>query len=650
MAFRSETARGKAFVKMFEIVDASSWTYDANGGIDDLRPLLLMMDIGSCASAEKHTGVNCVTASMGDVVIEHYPKIGDLLELHACPVDVGKTSLNIAVSVMAHGAKGDSDSDSESDNEGDNDDDGKTVGSTSTLRVCEAFFTYVTTRGPEGEKRFVPPLSNEDHHHSISSETTWERTMARFRKQLIRLEQSSTQQPNGYRIPLPDAIFETSEVVLPSHQNHMEHLFGGIVMGWMYKSVKAACVRATRLPLKHFRVRSIQRVDFPTGASVSDHVFLRPRITAIFDGGRSAEVEVMVGKRNIKAQKHCDRAEVTMNVGYFYVSGISDGRSNAKKLSSKVAPFAKLLQHRIANTSSLPDDLVTMAHQRRTALLARQHLLAGIGEAIVWDPLLEAQAPILTILSALRLRDEYQKTKHRWRCLQTCQDPHQEPIWWVHGNTLGHDNTMLFYTKTTISRTKQSTADGGSSFLEDVYGTLCRDRSIWDPFTMSVRVLEQQTNSNTDENGVYWDVAEYEMKASEEAHTTFCLLKAGSYIGVDGNVNKDGVPTCGVVASRSVRHKESIATNRVLPSGFLLKTLESGNAEREFLEITYVSEVRTKATYAIVTVQSNRSCSHIFGIALERIYSTILTRFDVRKRWEQKMYRMITSFALLRRL
>jgi hypothetical protein len=36
--------------------------------VSDLRPLLLLMDIGSCASAEKHCKVNCVTGKRTVVI------------------------------------------------------------------------------------------------------------------------------------------------------------------------------------------------------------------------------------------------------------------------------------------------------------------------------------------------------------------------------------------------------------------------------------------------------------------------------------------------------------------------------------------------------------------------------------------------------
>lgn len=68
------SARDRALVRMFETVNASHWTSAgslAHGEVDDLQPLLRLMDIGSCASAEKHTGVNCV------VSLSSWPRRGE---------------------------------------------------------------------------------------------------------------------------------------------------------------------------------------------------------------------------------------------------------------------------------------------------------------------------------------------------------------------------------------------------------------------------------------------------------------------------------------------------------------------------------------------------------------------------------------------
>ena len=52
-----------------------------------------------CASAAKHTGVNCVTVTMADVGLERMATVGAIVELVAAPVRVGRTSLEVVVLV-----------------------------------------------------------------------------------------------------------------------------------------------------------------------------------------------------------------------------------------------------------------------------------------------------------------------------------------------------------------------------------------------------------------------------------------------------------------------------------------------------------------------------------------------------------------------
>lgn len=120
---------------------------------------------------------------MGDVAIEHFPHVGELLELRASPVSVGRTSLDIAVLVVAHGVAAPEAS------AGGRAADGTARARPPAQRVCEAFFTYVTTRGPGGEKRFAPPLevAEEDagdgrERPDADDDRQWERTLAQFRK------------------------------------------------------------------------------------------------------------------------------------------------------------------------------------------------------------------------------------------------------------------------------------------------------------------------------------------------------------------------------------------------------------------------------------------------------------------------------------
>ena len=67
--------------------------------------ILRMMDIATCASAEKHSGVNCVTVAVGDVVLEYVPMAGEVLEIVAEPVLVGNTSIEIAVLLVTMAGK-----------------------------------------------------------------------------------------------------------------------------------------------------------------------------------------------------------------------------------------------------------------------------------------------------------------------------------------------------------------------------------------------------------------------------------------------------------------------------------------------------------------------------------------------------------------
>ena len=88
--------------------------------VHDVGLLLQRMDIATCAAAERHTKVNCVTVAMGDVVVEHSPRVGELLTLTAEPVLVGRTSIDVSVRVSAEKGK-------------------------VRRHVCDAAFTYVTT-------------------------------------------------------------------------------------------------------------------------------------------------------------------------------------------------------------------------------------------------------------------------------------------------------------------------------------------------------------------------------------------------------------------------------------------------------------------------------------------------------------------------
>ena len=153
----------------------------------------------------------------------------------------------------------------------------------------------VTTRGPDGEKRLAPPLDETSDPRRV-----WARETARRRKGLLKLG-GPTPPPTPRDAPSSptDATLEISEVVLPAHQNHMGHTFGGVVMSWMHKAALVCASRHANVAAGALRTRGIDQIGFATGSDVSDHLIFRARVTAVFDDGAAAEVGVRVAKRDI---------------------------------------------------------------------------------------------------------------------------------------------------------------------------------------------------------------------------------------------------------------------------------------------------------------------------------------------------------------
>lgn len=146
---------------------------------------------------------------------------------------------------------------------------------------------------------------------------------------------------------------EMTEGVLPAHQNHMRHTFGGVVIAWMAKAALAVAARKSKRSAGSLIVRSVLRVDFKDRSVVSDHLIFRPRINSIFDEGRSAEIEVRVSKRSITTG-----VETCMNAGFFYISG-SDTKTDI--------PFSSITnrRHDIINEEILGKSQQAAAWRRR---------------------------------------------------------------------------------------------------------------------------------------------------------------------------------------------------------------------------------------------------------------------------------------------
>jgi acyl-CoA hydrolase len=179
--------------------------------------------------------------------------------------------------------------------------------------VCTAQFSYVTVRDPAGGKVLCPPLKPE------TDAARWEMLLADARKKLMRLEAAapppappppptaqSAAPPWAWpcapraRAPFSEqTTVEMTEVVLPPHQNHMQHTFGGIIMDWAHKAAAICATRHAGEP-QSLRTLMVNRISFREGSAVSDHLVFCASVNQVFDGGAVMEVGVRVSKRDIR--------------------------------------------------------------------------------------------------------------------------------------------------------------------------------------------------------------------------------------------------------------------------------------------------------------------------------------------------------------
>jgi acyl-CoA hydrolase len=295
--------------------------------------LLRWLDLATCACAERHTRVNCVTASVSDLhfhdALSSMTAIGFVITVSATPVRTGNTSLDIHVTATV-----------ENPNTGEN------------RTVCSAFFTYVTCRGPDGIRPKVPKLSMPAHLGDTNDD--WLAFMQLERQKLIpsmksTLEPQSTEEMmqslglGSASSPLCSAPsvqkespistsrtnVEILELCLPTNLNHMSHTFGGEVMRWMMKTALVCASRhlgrsviqqsgeggasavgkeraQDRAPVT-FRSVAMDNISFIDSSDKSDHIIFRARINRVFSDQVSSECEVEVGvfKWSLSAGKEC---------------------------------------------------------------------------------------------------------------------------------------------------------------------------------------------------------------------------------------------------------------------------------------------------------------------------------------------------------
>lgn len=607
-SFERSAAESASLVRMVQVVSPSA-TLD--GFHLDMGALLRFMDIATCAAAEKHSRVNCVTVAMGDVVVENVPIVGDLLVLVAEPVLAGNTSLEIALTVSSE--RGDE-----------------------RRMVCEAFFTYVTTRGATGEKQQVPPLAPGSSEH-----VAWAKRSAAYRKALLAVESKANDAP-----PLPPrggvGVFECTEVVLPAHQNHMGHTFGGVVMDWMSKAALMAACRHAKVPAEALTTLGIHRVSFPCGSGVSDHLVFRAQLNAVFEGGATCEVCVSAVKKAITTGE-----EVPINVGYF-ILGAQEGRSGSGSGSSAapktVAKGVARLFPALAAESSASDDAagrrrqIEAAEWRRRLFVARRQLLTNEGGVLEWHPAVAVEASRVTIDAARRLLYE-SPAAAAWQACEPAQAKTRNALALQLAKRAGEGSadspsaasSGAINGSSFVFQWASGHAWGRSSFVlraalfvpmgkenafsvETALATVRDRRPLWDESCIEVSDPVESSSGGGGSGGgegsdVAWDVIEQRVRtptaavllrclrcSGMHAEERFILLRAwriqgGENGGAGGGNDSGNGGEHAVFASRSVVHGKRPATADVSPACWCLKRVEPKEpGEPPALAIEYAVE------------------------------------------------------------
>jgi hypothetical protein len=318
-------------------------------------------------------------------------------------------------------------------------------------------------------------------------------------------------------------------------------------------------------------------------------------LNAIFDEGRSAEVEVRVSKKSITTG-----VEIGMNVGYFYVSGtaigtgtdIPFGSSNGRFQRSRSSE-AELQQQKTQGDA---------AEWRRRLLFARRQLLEGFGEPVEWHPSFHNLAPLLTIKSVLRLARHNDHSVY-WRTLPATPTSETSnvvtAVEWTSGEAWGRSDTFVLRVKGIISLSNEKNP---AQSLFAVIQTLKSKRPLWDKFCNGIEILEScepaegdgvlSTDESSTKDSIQWDVCSHlartppifvdaceETGIRPERVVPFCYLRAWKVDPSEGTA---------ILAAQSVQHaraKTAPSMARVKPSGWFISCTADGA-----VELTYMVE------------------------------------------------------------
>lgn len=538
-------------------------THTTHGNSLDMGVLLRLMDICTCASAEAYTGVNCVTVAVSDVVLDYEPQLGDVVQLIAEPVLVGRTSLEIDLSVTAESRQPGSSK------------------RTQHRTVCSASFTYVTTRDAQGNKVCCPALDRSQS----SEDVKWATDMAEYRKKLLRLEavplapadermldESNTVAANG-RVSSSTAL-EMTEVVLPPHQNHMHHTFGGVVMHWMHKAAFICAARHTGVA-EMLRTIAIHRVSFTLGSDVSDHLVFKAVVNAVIDGGNSMEVGVEVFKRNIATSQ-----VQKVNDGYFCFSCFGAGNKPGPRIPPLAAPDGEGEITRVRG-----------ALWRHHLLTARRSLLTNLGGAFMWNDAFAMEASLLCLQSARRL---LHSSALLWEVLPAVRKTASAPA--GASDLLVETARKAWGRESFAIRVRRYL---GACSTKEVLTVIKDRRPDWDVQCTGVKQVVEPKETD-DPLAPAYDIVRFHTRlpAASRALRCLCLCKKSRRVVELSLLRSWREQDDGVVsfASRSVQHPETDPEAEVLPSGWLLTPA----ADKAGVDLTYVMEIEFETARAAV--------------------------------------------------
>ena len=254
--------------------------------------LLKLMDLCTCASAERLAEQSCVTLSMDDLVfVDTRIRLGETLEIRSQVNRAWNTSMEVGCTVLADPEEGCGPS----------------------RRLCKAFFTFVRLKKKNCNILYTPSLTKPvpvTAENKRRYELAQARRKIRFRRKDI-IAQGSERKKKMREMPaaLPPSpglqktspqfckaapALVVSEIVLPQHANHHGATFGGQIMEWMARSVRIVCSR--HINNRDLVCQSIDDILFVAPSEVGDRIRITTTIARTFVRTLEVECEVEAWK------------------------------------------------------------------------------------------------------------------------------------------------------------------------------------------------------------------------------------------------------------------------------------------------------------------------------------------------------------------